>query len=66
MRIVLKMILLSDEASVENETELIRLERSNHSEQTSPVLGMTMKEAKSLLVATQRAMVLAQSHGTCQ
>lgn len=32
-----------------------------HSAQNSPELGMTMKEAKSLLAATQQAMVVAQS-----
>lgn len=61
MRIVLKMIVESDDVHVENETELVRLDRGNHSEERPPELGMTMKEAKSLLVATQRAMVLAQS-----
>lgn len=60
MRIVLKMTLLSDDAHVESETELIRLERANYSEQQPPVLGMTMNEAKSLLTATQQAMVVAQ------
>ena len=61
MRIVLKMIRQSDDALVENETELIRFDRGNHSAQNSPGLGMTMKEAKSLLAATQQAMVAAQS-----
>ena len=61
MRIVLKMILQSDDAHAENETELILLERGHHSAQNSPELGMTMKEAKSLLAATQQAMVVAQS-----
>lgn len=59
MRIVLKTILLSDEVCVQDETKLLRFERSHLSEKTSPVLGITMNEAKSLLMATQQAMVVA-------
>ena len=61
MRIVLKMIVESDDAHAENETELVRFERGNHLEERPPGLGMTMKEAKSLLAATQHAIVIAQS-----
>lgn len=61
MRIVLKMIMQSDDAQVERETELIRLERGNRSEERPPGLGMTMNEAKSLLASSQHAVVVAQS-----
>lgn len=39
MRIVLKMIIPSDDAHVENETELIRLERGHHSAQNPDKAG---------------------------
>jgi hypothetical protein len=58
MRIVLKMILESDDARVLNERELLGIERSDHLGGKPPELGMTMKEAKALLVATQQAVVV--------
>jgi hypothetical protein len=60
MRIVLKMILESDDASVANERELLRLEQGEHPEAQQPGLGLTMAEAKALLAATQQAVVVAQ------
>lgn len=61
MRILVKMIVESDDARVVNEREILRIDRGAHTAVEQTGLGLTLLEAKAALAATQQAIVAAQT-----
>lgn len=61
MRIVMKMMIESDDGRLLTENEIFRIERGAQSRIAQTGLGLTLPEAKAALAATQQAFVATQA-----
>ena len=61
MRILIKLGSQSDDARVVNEREIVRIERGAQTAIEQSALGLTLREAKAALAATQQAIVTTQA-----
>lgn len=61
MRVVMKMVIESDDARVLIERELLRFDRGTDSVPAQTGLGLTMLEAKAAIAAVQKEFVAAQA-----
>ena len=61
MRILIKLVVESDDARVVNEREIVRIERGGQTAIAQSALGLTLREAKAALAATQQAIVTTQA-----
>jgi len=60
MRVVMKMVIESDDARVLAERELLRLDRCTDFVPEQTGLGLTMHEAKAAIAAAQKELIAAQ------
>jgi hypothetical protein len=61
MRILIKLVVESDDARVVNEREIVRIERGAQTAIEQSGLGLTLREAKAALAATQQGIVTTQA-----